>query len=121
MSGKDRRHQLLVLTRERPLRQELERIFADFDVEFGEASEQVLALVRRVEPEVVLFDFGAAREPGSSAQSLEVLRQILNLAPDTKIIAMTEQDSRDLAVQAVGVGATDFYYKPIDAGVLSFI
>jgi len=43
------------------------------------------------------------------------LRQILQLAPDTKIIAMTEHDARELAVAAVGLGAVDFYYKPLDA------
>ncbi len=53
--------------------------------------------------------------------ALELLRQILNIAPDTKIIAMTEHDARELAVQAVGLGATDFYHKPINAAVLSIV
>ena len=78
-------------------------------------------LVRRIEPDVVLFDLGTAREPAVAAQSLELLRQILNLAPDTKIIAMTEHDARELAVAAVGLGAADFYHKPLDAGVLSIV
>lgn len=115
------RHQLLVLTRDGALRQQLEALFAEFNVIYGEVSDQVLPLVRRAEPHVVLFDLGAAREPGSAVAALELLRQILNLAPDTKLIAMTEPEARDLAVQAVGLGATDFYYKPIDPGVLSFI
>jgi two-component system, NtrC family, response regulator len=121
MNGNGRRHQLLILTHDRVLRQELESIFTDLDVSHSESSDQVLALVRRVEPEVVLFDLGPTRDPGSAAQSLEMLRQILNLAPDTKVIAMTEHDARDLAVQAVGLGASDFYHKPIDASVLPFI
>ena len=57
----------------------------------------------------------------SRPQSLELLRQILNISPDTKIIAMTEHDARELAVSAVGLGATDFYHKPLDAGVLSIV
>jgi len=56
-----------------------------------------------------------------AAQSLELLRQILNISPDTKIIAMTEHDARELAVAAVGLGAADFYHKPLDAGVLSIV
>src|SRR4029078_8347368 len=44
-----------------------------------------------------------------------------HIAPDTKIIAMTEDDARDLAVQAVGLGATDFYHKRINAAVLSIV
>src|SRR5256714_288514 len=34
---------------------------------------------------------------------------------------MTEHDARELSVAAVGLGATDFYHKPLDAGVLSIV
>ncbi len=114
------RRKLLILENDRALRRELEQIFSDLDVVCSEASEQTLALIRRVEPDVVLFDLGA-RDAAVASQSLELLRQILNLAPDTKIIAMTEQDGRDLTVQAVGLGATDFYHKPLNAAVLSIV
>ena len=115
------RRRLLILENDRGLRRELEQIFADLDVTSTETSEQALVLVRRLEPDVVLFDLGAAREPAVAAQSLELLRQILNLSPDTKIIAMTEHDARELAVAAVGLGAADFYHKPLDGGVLSIV
>jgi two-component system, NtrC family, response regulator len=112
---------LLILENDLALRRELEGMFADLEVTSGETSEQALVQVRRFEPEVVLFDLGAARQPTVASQSLELLRQILQLAPDTKIIAMTEHDARELAVAAVGLGAVDFYYKPLDAGVLSIV
>jgi len=115
------RRRLLILENDRTLRRELEGIFADLEVTTADTSEQALALVRRVEPDVVLFDLGAARQPAVAAQSLDLLRQILHLSPDTKIIAMTEHDARELAVAAVGLGAADFYYKPLDAGVLSIV
>jgi two-component system NtrC family response regulator len=111
----------LILENDRGLRHELETIFSDLDVTSAETSDQALVLVRRIEPDVVLFDLGATREPAVAAQSLQLLRQILNLAPDTKIIAMTEHDARELAVAAVGLGAADFYHKPLDAGVLSIV
>jgi two-component system, NtrC family, response regulator len=115
------RRKLLILENDRGLRQELEGIFADLDVITGETSEQALAMVRRAEPDVVLLDLGAARQPDVAAQTLALLRQILHLSPDTKVIAMTEHDAREVAVAAVGLGATDFYYKPLDAGVLSIV
>ncbi len=114
------RRKLLILANDRALRRELELIFADLEVVCSEVSEQALALMRRTEPDVVLFDL-ATRDADAVTRSLDLLRQILNLAPDTKIIAMTEQDGRDLAVQAVGLGATDFYHKPIIAAVLSIV
>jgi two-component system NtrC family response regulator len=115
------RRKLLILENDRALRRELEGMFADLDVITGETTEQALAMVRRAEPDVVLFDLGAGRQPEVAAQGLGLLRQILHLAPDTKVIAMTEHDAREVAVAAVGLGATDFYYKPLDAGVLSIV
>lgn len=120
-SAEIQRGKLLILENDRALRRELEAIFADLTVTVSETSEQALALVRRIEPDVVLFDLGPAREPTVASQNLDLLRQILNLAPDIKIIAMTEHDARELAVAAVGLGATDFYHKPIDADVLSIV
>jgi two-component system, NtrC family, response regulator len=121
MAAEILRRKLLILENERELRTELEGMFSDLDVTSGETSDEALALVRRFEPDVVLFDLGAARQPEVAAQSLDLLRQILSLSPETKIIAMTEHDARELAVAAVGLGATDFYYKPLDAGVLSIV
>ena len=114
------RRKLLILAGEQTLRRELELMFADLDVVATDASQQTLAVIRREEPDVVLFDLGS-REPEIAAKNLELLRQILTLAPDTKLIAMTEQDARELAVQAVGLGATDFYHKPVNAAVLSIV
>ena len=121
MSGDMQRRKLLILENDRSLRRELEQIFHDLDTVVSETSDAALALVRREEPDVVLFDLGAAREPSVATQSMELLRQILSLAPDTKVIAMTEHDARELAVAAVGLGATDFYHKPLDAAVLSIV
>jgi two-component system NtrC family response regulator len=121
MADASQRRKLLILENDRGLRRELEQIFSDLEVTCSETSEQALVIVRRIEPDVVLFDLGTAREPAIAAQSLQLLRQILNLSPDTKIIAMTEHDARELAVAAVGLGAADFYHKPLDAGVLSIV
>ena len=121
MAATMQRRKLLILENDRALRRELEAVFSDLEVTVCEASEQTLATVRRTEPDVVLFDLGTAHKPAVAAQSLELLRQILNISPDTKIIAMTEHDARELAVAAVGLGAADFYHKPLDAGVLSIV
>ncbi|HKT75082.1 MAG TPA: PEP-CTERM-box response regulator transcription factor [Steroidobacteraceae bacterium] len=121
MTAKTHRRKLLILENDRALRRELEQMFSDLEVTLTETSAQALVLVRRLEPDVILFDLGAAREPAVAAQSLDLLRQIITLSPDTKVIAMTEHDARGLAVAAVGLGAADFYHKPLDAGVLSIV
>ncbi len=114
------RRKLLILADDVVLRPQLERIFADLDVAAAEVTGQALALVRRIEPDVVLIDLGP-RDPALAAPRLELLRQIRRLTPDAKIIAVTEQGARELTVAAIGLGATDFYHKPFDAGVASLV
>ena len=79
-----KRRKLLILENDRALRRELEAVFSDLDVTACETSDQTLAIVRRTEPDAVLFDLGTASEPAVAAQSLELLRQILNISPDTR-------------------------------------
>src|SRR4029450_12525938 len=43
------------------------------------------------------------------------------LAPHTKVIVVTGNDERDNAVRAVGLGAYDFYQKPVDVDVLKLL
>ena len=66
------RRKLLILGDDPSQRKVLEKIFADLDVVYSEASGQTLALVRRFEPDVVLFDWSRqrsrpARSPRSAA------------------------------------------------------
>ena len=67
------RRKLLILENDRSLRRELEQIFADLEVTSTETSEEALVLVRRLEPDVVLFDLGAARERVRVAHALATL------------------------------------------------
>ncbi|MBS0366474.1 MAG: PEP-CTERM-box response regulator transcription factor [Proteobacteria bacterium] len=115
------RRKLLILEDDRALRRELEAMFSDLDVTVSETAAQIPALIRRIEPDVVLFDLGDAREPSAAAPQLDILREIVKLSPDTRIVTMTAHDARDLAVAAVGLGAADFYHKPLDGSVLSLV
>src|SRR5690606_4232012 len=52
---------------------------------------------------------------------MQTLREILSLAPQTKVIVVTGNNDRDNAVRAVSLGAYDFYQKPVDTDVLRLI
>lgn len=115
------RGRLLIVADDQDLVRQLADIFQDLQVVSGRRSSESMALVRRQEPDVVLFDLGTPSHEGEIEASIELLRQILNIAPHTKIIAITEKNARSIAVRAVGFGATDFYHKPINAEVLSIV
>ncbi len=119
--GQFDRGRLLIVADDEVLARELSAIFSDFQVVAGRRCAEAITHVRRQEPDVVLFDLGSPAHEGEVEASIELLRQILNIAPHTKIIAITEKNARSTAVRAVGFGATDFYHKPINAEVLSIV
>jgi two-component system NtrC family response regulator len=52
---------------------------------------------------------------------MATLQELLQLEPRAKIIVVTGRADRDSAVKAVGMGAWDFYSKPVDTDVLKLI
>jgi two-component system NtrC family response regulator len=114
------RRKLLILEDDAAISGEIAAVFSDLDVTCSLIGEQALKPIRRIEPDVVLFNLGDCAGAGETP-NLELLRQILNLAPATKIVAITGANGRDLAVKAVGMGATDFYHLPVNSAVLSIV
>jgi len=49
------------------------------------------------------------------------LAEILTIAPTIKVIVVTGHDDRGNAVRAIGMGAYDFYEKPIDLEILALM
>jgi two-component system, NtrC family, response regulator len=108
------RHRLLILADRAEIRAELQPLFADLELQCEPLTTHTEALLRRFDPEVVLLDC-------TSTEALRQLPEIIRLAPNTKVVAMVGQGDRELAVRAVGLGADDFYYQPIDVTVLSLV
>jgi len=52
---------------------------------------------------------------------LAILAEILAVAPATKVIIATGNETREHALRAIGLGAYDFYQKPINIDVLQLI
>jgi two-component system NtrC family response regulator len=56
-----------------------------------------------------------------ASEGLATLENILEKFPETKVIVVSGNDDRENAVRAVGIGAYDFYQKPIDPEILRLI
>ena len=112
---------LLVVEDDPGLQGQLRWSFADFEVEVADDRSAALAQLRRFEPNVVTLDLGLPPDPGGVSEGFAALEQILSLAPDTKVIVVTGHDDRDNAVRAIGLGAYDFYEKPIDPDLLNLV
>jgi two-component system NtrC family response regulator len=112
---------LLVVEDDKGLQSQLRWAFDDFEVAIAGDREEAIMQLRRFQPGVVLLDLGLPPDPGGVSEGLATLTEILSLVPEAKIIVVTGDNDRANAVQAIGLGAYDFYQKPVDAEVLNFI
>jgi two-component system NtrC family response regulator len=70
---------------------------------------------------IVILDLGLPPDPDGATEGLKVLDSILSSAPQTKVIILSGNADREVAVSAVARGAFDFISKPIDVDVLKLI
>ena len=113
---------LLIVEDDPGLQSQMRWCFSD-DMEIAVASDRDSALtaLRRLEPDVVTLDLGLPPDPGGASEGFALLEDILRLAPSTKVIVVTGREDKENAVKAIGMGASDFYQKPLDADILSFV
>jgi two-component system NtrC family response regulator len=83
--------------------------------------EDALAQIRRHRPAVVTMDLGLPPHPDEPTEGLQLLQDILALAPDTKVIVLTGQNDHANALKAIGLGAYDFYSKPFQPELLALM
>lgn len=93
----------------------------DLEVIVASDREAALTALRREEPDVVTLDLGLPPDPGGATEGFALLEEILRLAPMTKVIVVTGREDKENAVKAIGMGASDFYQKPLDADILTFV
>ncbi|MHA7924526.1 MAG: PEP-CTERM-box response regulator transcription factor [Marinobacter sp.] len=93
----------------------------DLEVAVAADRESALAALRRNEPDVITLDLGLPPDPGGASEGFLLLEEILHLLPMSKIIVVTGREDKENAVKAIGMGASDFYQKPLDADILTFV
>jgi two-component system, NtrC family, response regulator len=121
MTSDGQRPVLLIVEDDPGLLGQLRWCFDDFEVATATTRDEAIAQLRRVEPSVVTLDLGLPPDPGGATEGLATLEQILSLTPQIKVIVVTGNNDRENAVRAVGLGAYDFYQKPVDADLLNLI
>lgn len=91
------------------------------EIETVEDRESAINTLRRFEPQVVTLDLGLPPDPGGATEGFSLLEEMLRLSPNLKIIVVTGREDKENAVTAIGMGASDFYQKPLDADILGFV
>lgn len=103
------------------LQKQLKWSLEDYELLIAGDREAALVQLRRFEPAVVLLDLGLPPDPDGATEGLATLQQILQLCPASKIIVVTGNQDRSNAVQAISLGAFDFYHKPFEEQILKLV
>ena len=117
----ERQRRLLIVEDDVGLQSQLRWSFEDHDVVIAGDRPTALDLLRRHQPAVVLQDLGLPPDPAGTSEGFATVAEILQQAPETKIIVVTGNGDRDNAVKSIGCGAFDFCSKPLDLDVLRLI
>jgi len=117
----DTKPRLLIVEDDPGLQKQLKWCFDGYEVLLADNRPAALAALRRFEPPVVLQDLGLPPDAEGVSEGFAALLEILRLAPHTKVIVVTGQLDKENAVKSVGLGAYDFYQKPVDVDVLKLL
>lgn len=115
----DKQRTLLIVEDDPALQKQMRWAFDSCETVVADDRETAIAQLRRHEPAVVTMDLGLPPAPDDVTEGFALLREMLALAPDTKVIVLTGQHDRENAVKAVGLGAYDFFAKPFEPELLA--
>ena len=119
-SGTDMR-KLLVVEDDPGLQAQLKWAYDGYEVLIAGDHDSAIDLLRSEEPAVVTLDLGLPPDPDGTREGFRVLKAILEVKPDTKVIVVSGHGERASALAAIANGAWDFYQKPIDIEELGLI
>jgi CheY-like chemotaxis protein len=87
----------------------------NIDLVFASSAAEIMGLMWRHRPNVVLMDIELPDVDG-----VEATRRIRNIAnfADTQVVMLTGHSERDVVVESLKAGAADFLVKPLDSAKL---
>jgi two-component system, NtrC family, response regulator len=112
---------ILIVDDDLGLLRQLRWAFSDHKVHPAATRHEAIDLVRKELIPVAIVDLGLPPDPDGASEGLAALGEILAIAPATKVIIATGNETREHALRAIALGAYDFYQKPIDIDVLRLI
>lgn len=102
---------ILVIDDERSIRNTLKDIleYEKYEVDLAEDGIKGIEKVKSITYDIVLCDI---KMPGMDG--IEVMEQLVGLAPDTPVVMISGHGNIDTAVESIKKGAFDFIEKPLD-------
>ena len=112
---------LLIVEDDPGLQNQLKWSFEDLTPFIASNRTDAIKLLRQELPAVVITDLGLPPDPGGSSEGFALLEDVIEIDSRIKVIVVTGREEKENAVRAIGLGAYDFYQKPIDVDTLKFV
>jgi len=84
-----------------------------YEVLLAKDSSTAMEIIREQRPQVIALDISLS-PLGQDEEGLVVLRNAMELDPESKVIVITGNETKHLALKAIQMGAYDYFTKPID-------
>lgn len=113
---------ILIVEDETSMAKQLKWGLADlYDVSVAGDAKEALEAIDARPPLVVLLDLGLPPDPDGSTEGIRLLEQIAGMTRRIKVIIITGNTQREVAVKAIGIGAYDYHQKPVNIEELKIV
>ena len=93
----------------------------DYEILVAENRARAVEIFQAEQPAVVLLDLGLPPQPANPEEGLATLSDLLAKDRLAKVIIITGQGEKEVALRAIGAGAYDFLCKPVETEELTFL
>jgi two-component system NtrC family response regulator len=113
---------LLIVDDEEDIRTQMKWALAqDYQVFLAGDRESAMEVVGKEQPPVVTLDLGLPPRPAHVEEGFAALAEMLSADSFIKVIIITGRGEKEHALKAVGEGAYDFLYKPVEIDELKVV
>src|SRR5215470_11107013 len=92
-----------------------------YEVILADDRPSALEALKRDKPGVVTLDLGLPPSPGDTREGFLTLSDMLQMDPLLKVLVVTGQDEKENGIEAIGLGAYDFFCKPVNIDELKVV
>ena len=113
---------LLIVDDDEDVRTQMKWALArDYRVFLAEDRSSAMDLMSREQPAVITLDLGLPPRPAEVDEGFATLSEILAADSHVKVIIITGRGEKEHALRAVGEGAYDFMYTPVEIDELRVV
>jgi two-component system NtrC family response regulator len=118
----DGKPKLLIIEDDEALRAQMSRALSgDYLISAAETRATALEVFESERPALVLLDLGLPPAASGVEEGFALLRELLGLEPNTKVIVVTGRGEPENGRNAVADGAYDFFSKPYNLDELKMV